>query len=312
MGTKKAVQFKKQKHTRFAYQKLNYCLKCNTYTAFQEATCLECGSDRLQSIDKHVDIITKRRFQFDQIFIMILFFLGIIFSGNLMELGLITLFSVLVLIFINFLQRKNFSTERSNNLLNLVKSQSIQISENLNRNVNAIYTNMKDQNYKKAYEQLRDISTLLIDDNKKIQKLICLDQFLLRKDMELEADSLIISEYSIGLVYYIFEIAKVNRNLIKKKTIDYIIQYEGEILKLDSGYDILASVAGATLRTKQHVMSYKAFLIKYIRYLKHERLLRLCKLINNYYSDEWEGIRAETIRVIHENFENDLEFKQFT
>ncbi|MHB8065996.1 MAG: hypothetical protein ACYDG2_25825, partial [Ruminiclostridium sp.] len=256
MGIKKAVQFKKQKHTRFAYQKLNYCLKCNTYTAFQEDTCLECGSNRLQSIDKHVDVITKRRFQIDQIFILILLFLGIIFSRNLMDLGLITFFSVLVLIFINLLQRKNFVTERANNLLSLVKNQSEHIREGLDKNANIASDNIKAQNFKIAYEQLRDLSTLLIDDGKKIQKLICLDQFILRKDMELEADSLIISEYSIGLVYYIFEIAKVNRNLIKKKTIDYIIQYEGEILKLDIGHEILASVAGATLRTKQHVMSY--------------------------------------------------------
>lgn len=311
MRIKKAVQFKKQMRTRFAYQKLSYCLKCNTYTAFQDDSCLECGSNRLQNLDKHIEIITKRRFQIDQILILTLFFSGIFFSKNLMELGLIFLFSIIVFLFTIFLQRKNILTERSNNLLILVKKQRKHIKEGLNRNFNVALVNIKEQNFKKAYEQLRDIGTLIIDDNKKIQKLICLDQFLLRKDMELESDSLIISSYNLGLVYYIFEIAKVNRSLIKKKTIDYIVKYEQKILELENGYEILASVAGAIPRTKQHVISYKDFLIKYIRYLKHDRLLRLCKLIKNYYNDEWEDIRSETIRVIHDNFENDLDLRQF-
>ncbi|MEN6314204.1 MAG: hypothetical protein ABFD25_08170 [Clostridiaceae bacterium] len=312
MSEKKAVQFRKANRTAYRYQNLKYCLKCGTYSVLRDKKCFVCGhDDRFTGMDKLADIVTGRRYRTELCLLISLFGAGIIAANNITQIiATLVAFTVFIVMFCKIKKYYHLS-ELKNNLLTIFKKNYSEIKSGLDLDTQSCDEDIKGQNYKEAYEKLRYIGHLLTGDDKKIQKLICLDKFIIRKDMDLDIDSLLLSDYNLGLVYFIYEVSKVNRSLINSKVIDYAIKYEDEILNLENGKEILGSIAGAVLKIKNHVSTYKDFLLRYLKYMRKERILRLCKLLKLYYTDEWEDLLKETKRVIGDMYYGDPEFKEY-
>lgn len=307
-----AIQLKRIQKTMYSYQRLRYCTKCEIYTSFPEGNCMICNRpDKLVQVSNLAITLTKFRFHIIWLILASLFCLALILCNNPAQIAFTILIFTAITFFLKYISAKYFQSEMAGNLLHIFKNSNDRINSGLDADMNACKEDMNMHKYKDAYEKLRYISTFLTDDEKKVKKLICLDHFILRKDMDLEMESLILYDYNIGLVYYIYELSKVNRSLIKSKAIDYIIKFEEEILEIENSYEILGSIAGAVLKTQQHLTIYMDFVMRYLKYLKRERVLRLCKLLKSYYVDEWAELKKETHRIVNENYFIDPEFKEF-
>lgn len=87
---------------------------------------------------------------------------------------------------------------------------------------------------------LREMAVLIHNDRIRLQQVALLQSFVLRKDMELTLDPLLIKSFEPLMVRYIGEIARLNRELIKDRTFRYVVFYERRILEL-AGAKIFSS-----------------------------------------------------------------------
>ncbi|MNM97719.1 hypothetical protein D3C81_1102310 [compost metagenome] len=128
--------------------------------------------------------------------------------------------------------------------------------------------------------------------------------------MELELETLLLEDFDPELASYIGELTKIKRELIKDKTFQYVIKYEQQILAMDNGKDILAGVAGASIRLKRYVLAYSEFIARYARKLPKDRFLRLYRMLAESPGLEWGDLLAETARIYEEKYQWDADFHQ--
>jgi hypothetical protein len=141
-----------------------------------------------------------------------------------------------------------------------------------------------------AYEKLRELSILLRGDRIARQRVALLHGFLLRKDMDLELEQLLLKDFEPLLAEYIGEIAKVRPDLIKDRTLRYVKNYEVEIRNMDNGMTILTGVAGAAVRMKRYALLYSSMIGRYVQDLPKDRFMRLSKLIAANPHEPWNGL----------------------
>lgn len=141
-----------------------------------------------------------------------------------------------------------------------------------------------------AYEKLRELSILLRGDRIARQRIALLHGFLLRKDMDLELEQLLLKDFEPLLAEYIGEIAKVRPDLIKDRTLRYVKNYEVEIRHMNNGMTILTGVAGAAVRMKRYALLYSSMIGRYVQDLPKDRFMRLSKLIAANPHEPWNGL----------------------
>jgi hypothetical protein len=310
MEQKKPILFDKFTPVNYRYQKIMYCKKCGRYTSIENITCPKCGHNNLITMDKHNERAVKMRSQADLLIMLALFFVSIIVARSKYEIALSIGAGVFFTIILILIHKKYMESEKALNLYKIFTNSFQDIKQGLDMDEAKALKKMKDTNFKQAYEDLREIGVLLQDDRIKENKLLCLSNFVLRKDEDLELDSLILSYYSPILVNYIDEVLKLNRTLVRRNVIDYIIKYEGYILQMKNGQDILGNVAGAAVNSKQNIILYKDFIMRYIDVLPKDRIVRLHNITRDSNLKELNDIYAETREVIDYRFGTDNDIKK--
>lgn len=188
----------------------------------------------------------------------------------------------------------------------LVLSDQEKLTEGINEDKRYAQKKIETGHYQEAYEVLRKIGLCIHNNEIKELKLGCLNQFYLRKDMQLEMDSLLPEDFSPLFIRYLTEAIKVQRNLINKNVLDYIIRYEEEIQQHFS-YEVFINAAGAALRKKQYFIYYQDFIMKYIHGLPKERIIRLCRILQTTNTPEMDKVRDQLYNLIQIKYAGEKE-----
>lgn len=308
---KKPVQFKPFKRTTFAFQKLTYCRRCGTFSILKEQVCSVCHKKTPIPVERQAELVAAKSLRIDALIAVFLFLAGVLLARTSVESIAMILCGLILLTLLFLFQRKWRKSFFLFHLDNMFHKQLPQIKAGLLRNSQSIIRDRDAGQERIAYEKLREIGTLLRSDPIRKLKLIFLNQFYLRKDMDLEMDSLIMREFDPDLVDYIGTIARIRKDLIKKRTLRYVTRYQIEIAKLPGGENILIDVAGCALRTKPYIDQFRSLIIGQMRKLPKERFLRLCKMLHQREGYDWDDLYARAQAVCEEQYHWDPDFSKF-
>lgn len=308
MTKKRAITFKPYIKTRYAYEKLRICRHCKHFTVLGENRCAHCGKSTLVPIHQQVTSKVKRTMLNQRLIALLIGLVGIYFSQTFLQMILCSVAVILLIALLWFVQRKMLPFEIPLEMENLFEQEQPRIIEDLKHNRKTAVAALKEDELL-TYEMLREISTLVQNDRIRLQQVVLLQSFVLRKDMDLVVEPLLIDSFDNDLAAYIGEIAKVQRELIKDRSIRYILAYEPHILEMENGVEILSSVAGAAIRLKKYVEAYPEFIRRYARNIPKDRFLRLYRMIQQHPDSSWGNLAEEVAHIRREQYEWDSDFQ---
>ncbi|MEK3986576.1 hypothetical protein CA600_16710 [Paenibacillus sp. VTT E-133280] len=289
MNKKRPVTFRPFKAPRYAYDKLRICRHCGQYTALGEDRCTKCGKDSLITVEKQAASIAGRKMHTRLLFILLLTLASVYFGNSIEQMMLCGAGGILLAGLLYYTQRKVRQNENLRSLNELLGRGIGIIKEGLEINRQEAVSVLREDDVL-AYEKLRELSILLRGDRIARQRIALLHGFLLRKDMDLELEQLLLKDFEPLLAEYIGEIAKVRPDLIKDRTLRYVKNYEVEIRHMNNGMTILTGVAGAAVRMKRYALLYSSMIGRYVQDLPKDRFMRLSKLIAANPHEPWNGL----------------------
>ncbi|SDG30119.1 hypothetical protein SAMN04488542_13421 [Fontibacillus panacisegetis] len=307
MNKKKTIILHPPLRTKYAYEKLKCCKYCQSYTVLNEEKCTVCGKSGLRPVLEKARHKAKRTQYNDLLLTLFLTLLAILFSQTFQLMAISAGAGVLLLGLLYFVQRQALESRISIELSKLFQRERGQIAAGLIRNLETAAA-LEEEG--RSYEMMREVAVIVHNDHIRKLQIMLLQSFVLRKDMELELEPLLLEDFDPELAAYIGELAKIKRELIKDKTFQYVIKYEQQILAMENGKDILAGVAGATIRLKRYVLAYSGFIARYARRLSKDRFLRLYRMLAESPGLDWGELSAETARVYEEKYQWDADFQQ--
>ncbi|MCR8644708.1 hypothetical protein NV379_18805 [Paenibacillus sp. N1-5-1-14] len=286
MSKKLAIQFRKSTRTRYTFERLKYCKSCGNYSVLWDDHCLKCGQEgKFVPLQHIVKSIHRNQFLRD-ICILLSIGIGTFFLSRTLQMMIISILASLVLLALFIWLTKRYSTLMEKKTLDqLLIRENKAIREGIILDVEDAAENLKNKDYQLAYEKLREISYLINGNQVKVLKLMCLDHFILRKDMDLELQTLIPIDFNENFVRYLNGVSKVNPQLIKRDAIEYVLKYRVAIELMPEGRETVALVASAALRVKSYVIRYQELIFGHIEDFPKDRLLRLCQLLQGSSSD---------------------------
>ncbi|WP_440961468.1 hypothetical protein ACN6KS_04600 [Paenibacillus nitricinens] len=289
MNKKRPVTFRPFKAPRYAYDKLRICRHCGQYTALGEDRCSKCGKDSLITVEKQAVSIAGRKMHTRLLFILLLTLASVYFGNSIEQMMLCGAGGILLAGLLYYTQRKARQNENLRSLNELLGRGIGIIKEGLEINRQEAVSILREDDVL-AYEKLRELSILLRGDRIARQRIALLHGFLLRKDMDLELEQLLLKDFEPLLAEYIGEIAKVRPDLIKDRTLRYVKNYEVEIRHMNNGMTILTGVTGAAVRMKRYALLYSSMIGRYVQDLPKDRFMRLSKLIAANPHEPWNGL----------------------
>ncbi|WP_261378437.1 hypothetical protein [Paenibacillus agilis] len=307
MNHKQPVRLKSYSITRYGYQKLRVCKHCKNFTMLSKEECRYCDKNKLISLDEHASLLVRDS-NIKVLLIALLIAVAAVLFGDSTEqrliCGTIGLIVIIVLWRVQVMLRPQAVSRQ---LLELIKQEQQVIVNGVFRDWEVAIENWnKDKPL--TYAMLREIATLMHNDTIRLQQLHMLDSFILRKDMDLELEPLLLRHFEPLLANYIGEVAKLKRDLIRDRTFRYVLRHEHSILRLESGLAIMTAVVGAALRTKHYIASYSPLVRRYAFNLPKDRFLRLYRMLAEYPDEEWEGLPDEVYRIYQEKYRWDADF----
>lgn len=308
MTKKRAVTFKPYIKTRYAYEKLRVCRHCQHFTVLWEEKCTHCGKATLISIRQRATSKVKRTMVNQRLIALLIGLVGIYFSQTSLQMIMCAIAVILLIALLWFLQNRMLPSEVPLEMERIFEEEQPRILEDLKQNRKTAVAALKEDELL-TYVMLREISTLVHNDKIRLQQVVLLQSFVLRKDMDLVVEPLLINSFDTDLAAYIGEVAKVQRDLIKNSSIRYILTYEPHILQMENGMDILSSVAGAAIRLQKYVEAYPEFIRRYARHIPKDRFLRLYRMIQQHPDVSWGNLASEVAHIRQEQYEWDSDFQ---
>ncbi|GGH23031.1 hypothetical protein [Paenibacillus segetis] len=297
------------KKSKYAYEKLRVCSHCGSYTVLQETECTSCGKTNLRPITLHAEKVVRRSMRNELWLILFVMLVAILFSRDAGQIALSCVCGAVVLVVVRLLQRKTLDNRTNEQLIKHFVRNRQRIIDGLIKNLDTAVEVGNNKDHRRSYEMFRQVSSLVRNDHIRMLQIIQLQSYVLRSDMDLELEPLLLKHFDGHLAAYIGEIAKVNRELIKDKTFRYVIKYENEILKMKDGSNILIGVAGAAVRKKRYVVNYADFVARYARKLPKDRFLRLYRVISGHPEQHWGELGVIVSQYYEEKYEPDREFQ---
>jgi len=308
MNKKKPVTLRSFKVPRYAFDKLRICRHCGRYTALGEERCTKCGRASLSPVEKRAADIAGRKMATRLWLVLLLTLASVYFGSSFQQMALCGAGGLLLLGMLYYTQRQARSSEKLRSLDELLGHNIGIIKEGLEFNRQEAVSVLR-ENDVLAYEKLRELSILLRGDRIARQRVALLHGFLLRRDMDLELEQLLLKDFEPLLAEYIGEIAKVRPDLIKDRTFRYVQTYEAQILRMEKGSAILAGVAGAAVRMRRYALLYSAFIRRYLQELPRDRFLRLSRLVSANPREAWNGLDEAVVQMIESKYRWDPEFQ---
>ncbi|GGF84032.1 hypothetical protein GCM10010912_31540 [Paenibacillus albidus] len=305
---KKPVTFRPFKAPRYAFDNLRICRRCGRYTALREEHCTGCGKSSLVPVEQHAVSIAGRKIHTRLLLTLFLTLASVYFGTSLQQMVLCGAGGLVLMGLLYYTQRKTRKNENLRSLDQLLGHNIGILKQGLEFNRQEAVSVLR-ENDVLAYEKLRELSVLLRGDRIARQRVALLHGFLLRKDMELELEQLLLKDFEPLLAEYIGEVAKVRRDLIKDRTLRYVKTYEVQILQMDKGSAILAGVAGAAVRMKRYALLYSGFIGRYVQDLPKDRVLRLSRMIAANPHEPWNGLDQTVAEIVSTKYRWDPDFQ---
>jgi hypothetical protein len=301
MMNKIAVQFRKNRKVNHAFQRLKYCISCGNYSVMFDNQCPTCkAQSSFISVEEYSSALNQRLTQAEIFSLVSIYCVCLVLASNLTQLS-VAFFAGIALMAVYFFLLKRYKPYiEAYRLQKLLVKQTPLIAKGLEQGTQEAVDDIQNHKYKDAYEKLREVGAFLTNDRIKVRKIMCLNNLIIRKDMELELESIIPSEYDKDFIAYLYEVSKVNKQLIRQSVLDYVVIHRERIELLENGKDILTNVVGAALRMKHYVETYQSIIIDYVELLPRERFLRLCKMLAASPQSDWNELAnkcKETTRI---------------
>jgi len=256
-----------------------YCKACHSYHINNQSSCYKCGgTNSLASIESIVQKEVRRNFYNRTCFILIVYMLLFLVSRSFSTLILIssyTLACILLNLLIYTLFKPSLLMAEYDKYITLNQSQ---IKNNLKEMLIKAEEKIEEKKYLEAYVDLRYLGVLIDNEQIRLDKVNCLRHFRLRADLPLEMKELLVNKCNKYLIYYIYEVAQLKKEIINEATIKYILGYKKQILDLPKGEEIIAQVVMTALKSKYLTHKYASDIYEYIDYLPKDRLVRLLKI----------------------------------
>lgn len=307
MRKKIGVLFRKTRKTAHTFERLLACKHCHTYHVLWDTHCEECGRE-YQPIRKLSQVVTRRYVQTRFLLLALFICLAVLCAKTLAQLLIAAGGGLFGFALFFLLQKKYGSYERDAQFRSFLTQEQAAIKASLVHHLEDVGADVKAERIKDAYEKIREIGHFIHSDTIKIRKIMFLNHFILRKDMELELESLIPSTYDKDFIEYLREVVKVQPTLVKKSALDYVRRYKSYILLQENGHQLMGQIAGAALRMKPYITQYQDLIIEFIDYIPRDRLLRLAKLARNHRHEGWELLYAATKKRIETGYAFDPDF----
>lgn len=309
MKTKHAVQLPPKKRTKHLFQKIKMCKKCNRYSVIKDDHCYKCGN-KYTNIEQLAKNIFKNRVITESVVILILVCLGILAAPTVTTLYSSMIVGILFCIGYIVLHLFFLKSEYISQLKNVIEGDIFKIKSGIGYDNELASSHAEEDNLALAYDEFREIGDFIINDEMKFKRVLLLNQIMLRKDMELELESLVPSTYNREFVIYALEVLKVNKSLVTKRVFSYFIRFR-ENVEEDFGHTALVSISSATLRMKLYITEYKDFLTEFVEDLPKDRLLRLCSILHANPSENWGFLFEKTKITVKRKYDFDPEFKSY-
>jgi|GEM_PF-5220529 len=306
---KHAIQLSKKKRTKYRFQKLKMCKKCNRYSVLKDKACPECGST-FMGIEGLAHSIFKKRLFTEAIRILILVCIGIIAAPTVKALYLSLITGMIFVIVYIILTFAFIKSEYFTELKKILRVDLRKIGAGIQFDSDLALEDVREEKLAAAYEKLREIGDLIYSDQVKMRRVMVLNDIVLRRDMELELESLIPSSYDKDFVKYALEVLKINRALFTKKCIAYFIHYRDAVIR-DFGIESLSAVAGTTLRMKLYILEFSEFIEEFLEYFPKDRFLRLCNILQANPDTDWGSLEERAKRLVEMKYHYDPDFKRF-
>lgn len=307
MKKRMGVQFRKSRKTAHVFERLLACKHCRTYHVLWETHCDECGREYLP-IGQISSVVTRRYVQTRFLLLGLFVCLAVLCAETVMQLAIAggggIVFGGLFLL----IQKKYGSYEKTDHFQRYLGLEQENIRKSLARHLQEIGEDVKAERIKDAYEKTREVGYFIESDTIKIRKIMFLNHFVLRNDMELELETVIPATYDKDFTLYLREVIKVQPSLVKKAVLDYVKRYKAQILLHEDGEHLIGQVAGAALRMKSYVEQYQDLIIEFIDYLPRERLLRLARLAQAHRQEGWDRLYDATKKRIDTHYAFDPDF----
>ncbi|WP_426454815.1 hypothetical protein ACP26L_04510 [Paenibacillus sp. S-38] len=249
----------------------------------------------------------KRSLQTDLLLLAALGLTAFALAGSFKEMTA-ALVGALVLMGVRYVLGRRFEPyiyRRS--LHRLLLQDGKEIRAGLLSDIDHAEEDLKQDDYKSAYEKFREISYFLRNDPIKVLRLLCLSRFILRSDMDLELSSLLPSRFDKDFIHYLHEVGKVRPQLIGKDVLDYCMKYRTVIREMAVGPDVLAAAAGAALRIKEHLPVYYDLILEQAEHLPKDRLQRLHRLLSES-PGLYPELHAKVLETAKRRYPADAEF----
>ncbi|WP_088548117.1 hypothetical protein [Paenibacillus aquistagni] len=308
MTKKQPVTLLPYHKTTYRYQKLKICNHCRQYTLIADEPCPHCGRDQLISIEKKAEQLAQRSTAVHVLLMIAAALLGILFGETFLQMGLAAAVGAAAVAVYVIIRERTKSFFAMKELGQLIERDEAKMIEGLFRNWEDAIELWKTEPVN-TYERLREISTLQRSEMIRIQQIALLNTFILRKDMEIDLEPIMLRHFEPMLAELIGEVAKVKRDAIKEHAIKYMVNYEIEVLELNQGDQLLAQVVGAAVRMRTYVEAYPNFIARYARYLPKERFLRLYNMLSRSASSSLGHLTDEVYRIYKERYQWDADFQ---
>lgn len=312
MTTKIPVQIRPYERTRYAYQRLKICRRCGEFTVLGDEECAACGKPSLVPVEEHAEALRHRKVWKERILALVLWAAAIALGSSDLEWAAAGAGGLVLFILLVVLQNKQSEAQYRIQLQQLFAGHEEALIEGLAMDHEAAVVVFKEGDKPLAYEMLREVGLLVHTEQLRIDQIVLLQSFILRKDMDLMLEPLLLRRFSPDLAQYIGEIAKIKRELLKERTFRYVLVHELQILRMPQGEKIMALVTGAAVRMKRYVTMYPHLVIRYARLLPKERFLRLCLIVHSDPHRNWGEVGAEVYRIYQEQYRHDPDFDRMS
>ncbi|WP_063846062.1 hypothetical protein [Paenibacillus sp. FJAT-27812] len=293
--------------TRYPYEKLKICRRCNHFTVLGESECPVCNKPALQNVEERAAAILQRSMWRSRLIVLLIMTIGLVMSESAMQTSLFAAGSLLLLALLWTMQRRSTPALLLMQLEKLFQREAYTLFAGLVNDREMAIQVFHDGDKPLAYEMLREIGALVHTDQLRVEQILLLQSFVLRKDMDLMLEPLLMNHFNPDLARYIGEIAKVRRDLIKENTFRYVLLHEAQILKMEQGESILIGVTGAAVRMKRYISLYPYLVLRYARKLPKDRFLRLYRIVQS--SPGSSSLYDEVMDIYNEKYKWDEDFQ---
>ncbi|MFD1887123.1 hypothetical protein [Paenibacillus wenxiniae] len=305
--TKQAVQLPILEPSRHNYDRLRVCRKCGRFTILMDESCPNCGKMKLVPVMRQARSQTIRRMLNELLITFILTIAALLLSPDMRLMALFAAVGIVLLVALVLVQRRAVERETARELSRLFRRQQRDIYDGLVEDQRIGVEEVRAGNEVEGYHILRKTAVLVQNDRLRLALLSLLQNFRLRSDMDLELDSLITRGFDPLVAEYIGEMARIKRDMIKERSIRYVIEHEPKILQMEQGWNILVGVTSAMVRMKRYITTYPGFIRRYARHLPRERFVRLYRIVQSDSGLLQDALAHDLEAIRHELYPNDPE-----